>query len=899
MRKVKPTIQVLLICFACLFVFSATAQEIIISNSIPFESKKGTKTFTTTDLTSSKSTFIPKNQVATDAQIQQVQISVGNQQPAAAQSGNSAKKITYDPPVSSFSVEQLRQIKAANTQQTVPLTSIGSNAVEKSAVCSGVIDYSDANFCSTPLPVAVDINSCNFNGEETNADGTITIYGVDIFAIIPGFPNFLVASYYESPTTLASTVCTTPQLTIPENMTCDMLSVNFQAVTTISTVIDGDGGVEFTSKIVDPECTPDDFTINIFPLLEITIDEADPNPVENCGVVTAYLTTSDGTQCTPGTDLSCQVNGDVLSFEFDYPFDGIGCPEAQFMTVSAPCSGCPCAAEADFEDVTACTTADPVTINALSCTINAPSMNPDGTMLVPALEIYQSGAATPIAVLYQCASLDVTIPANEGCDMVAYSYDVVSVVQTQDADGNVISSTADDCTETFTVTILPELTAGIIEDQTSTATCGTLTVGLFDATGTLCPGSEVTGMCPMTDGDDNGGTVTVVLDNPYPDCGPATFEVTEGPCLGCDCSAMITYESNVSCSEDVNGDGSFPLAIPIADTDGDGVPDCNVTPEIDNGDGTLAVSGFDIYLVNADGTSSLIARLIESATFGLSACVNLNFPAFPVNTTCEPRVFNFSIESIRGIILDSGDEVQGVFGPDELCTMPQTFSITVNPTLSVQVIDDGSTSCGTITAALVAGDGTVCAGTEVTSESCSLNGDALSVTLTDPFGCVDPAALTVDATCSGCFEPSVASAGCDCFPDGIDLDGDGINDLAFVEIIITDNPGETGVDWTLDSSGGLFNPDGTPTTAMVMDNGDGTYTLTAYAAADNSTHTAVFTNTAGDVPLIFNSQMCLPCPPPLDEVPTVGEWGLIMLGLLMTITAVIGIRQRREEEAYA
>ncbi len=34
------------------------------------------------------------------------------------------------------------------------------------------------------------------------------------------------------------------------------------------------------------------------------------------------------------------------------------------------------------------------------------------------------------------------------------------------------------------------------------------------------------------------------------------------------------------------------------------------------------------------------------------------------------------------------------------------------------------------------------------------------------------------------------------------------------------------------------------------------------------------------------------------EIPTVGEWGLIILGLLMSITAVVGIRQRREEEVY-
>lgn len=36
-----------------------------------------------------------------------------------------------------------------------------------------------------------------------------------------------------------------------------------------------------------------------------------------------------------------------------------------------------------------------------------------------------------------------------------------------------------------------------------------------------------------------------------------------------------------------------------------------------------------------------------------------------------------------------------------------------------------------------------------------------------------------------------------------------------------------------------------------------------------------------------------------EEVPTVGEWGLIILGLLMSITAVLGIRQRRREEIYS
>jgi len=37
----------------------------------------------------------------------------------------------------------------------------------------------------------------------------------------------------------------------------------------------------------------------------------------------------------------------------------------------------------------------------------------------------------------------------------------------------------------------------------------------------------------------------------------------------------------------------------------------------------------------------------------------------------------------------------------------------------------------------------------------------------------------------------------------------------------------------------------------------------------------------------------------IENIPTVGEWGLIILTLLMSITAIVGIRARREEEATA
>jgi len=137
---------------------------------------------------------------------------------------------------------------------------------------------------------------------------------------------------------------------------------------------------------------------------------------------------------------------------------------------------------------------------------------------------------------------------------------------------------------------------------------------------------------------------------------------------------------------------------------------------------------------------------------------------------------------------------------------------------------------------------------------------------------------------------------CNC-NNGIDLDGDGINDLASETITITD-PSGANQGWALTNNDNLVDADGTtPTTATVTDVGNATYTFTAYVPADGSTtYTAEFTAADGEV-LTISGGPCNMCPPPLDEVPTVGEWGLIILALLMSITAVVGIRQRKREEA--
>jgi|GEM_PF-3432001 len=84
--------------------------------------------------------------------------------------------------------------------------------------------------------------------------------------------------------------------------------------------------------------------------------------------------------------------------------------------------------------------------------------------------------------------------------------------------------------------------------------------------------------------------------------------------------------------------------------------------------------------------------------------------------------------------------------------------------------------------------------------------------------------------------------------------------------------------------------------AGVTDNGDGTGSLNATGLAEGTT-TVTYSDpvTGCDVALEVTVENC----GEVSEVPTVGEWGLIILGLMMSITAIVGIRQRREEEVVA
>jgi len=87
--------------------------------------------------------------------------------------------------------------------------------------------------------------------------------------------------------------------------------------------------------------------------------------------------------------------------------------------------------------------------------------------------------------------------------------------------------------------------------------------------------------------------------------------------------------------------------------------------------------------------------------------------------------------------------------------------------------------------------------------------------------------------------------------------------------------------------------------ALIVYNADGSATITIYIPADGvSVYSIEITDIDGSTASLTKPSPCPSCVP-LDEVPTVGEWGLIMLGLMMCIVAVVGIRERRRESNLA
>ena len=182
----------------------------------------------------------------------------------------------------------------------------------------------------------------------------------------------------------------------------------------------------------------------------------------------------------------------------------------------------------------------------------------------------------------------------------------------------------------------------------------------------------------------------------------------------------------------------------------------------------------------------------------------------------------------------------------------------------------------------------------------------------------DDAAAIAAATCAvlsnpiaverlvdcGSTDPTISlSDPCNC-ANGVDLNNDGVIDFASETVTIA--PGA--IPYTVtDYSGGLVDMIGAALTLMdiqdlinaAVPDADGNISFDAYLPTDDTTVFSISISDASGATAEFTKPTgCPSCTDP-ENVPTVGEWGLIILGLLMSITAVVGIRARRREESYS
>ncbi len=136
-------------------------------------------------------------------------------------------------------------------------------------------------------------------------------------------------------------------------------------------------------------------------------------------------------------------------------------------------------------------------------------------------------------------------------------------------------------------------------------------------------------------------------------------------------------------------------------------------------------------------------------------------------------------------------------------------------------------------------------------------------------------------SCGPC--PITDPCSCD-NPLNIDLDGDGLYDLFHEEITYETNPPQTGInDWVFgnDTIGPFYDALGNTVTAPVSttDNGDGSYSFVVYLGPGQPYQANFMSAATSIVTGTVAGGNCEPCP--VTDIPTLSEWGLILLSLLL------------------
>ena len=466
----------------------------------------------------------------------------------------------------------------------------------------------------------------------------------------------------------------------------------------------------------------------------------------------------------------------------------------------------------------------------------------------------------------------ITAPINETCDPVdlTIQIDAITCADGTDFPGVIVGPTLVDDLDIFAsnpiiVSVYPQYEVVVVQPECD-GVAGSAEVqvaGVACATPAPVAGTAgVTNVCPAP----TPGTPATLMYNFSADA-----NIMAATAAGCaPTGAALVDDISTACDRDCNAVceiTDITAGMPVCAADG-------LTYDV-----TVTVTGTDASVTLDDGTGA-IAATTTTFTFNSGAGYTITVAdtdgvcAFGPFTDVDPAC---PVSACGITDITAGEPVCAADG------LTYDVTVTVTGTDASVTLDDGTGAIAATTTTFTFNSG---AGYTITVA------DTDALCAFGPFTGVDPA-------CPLASPMATITDPCNC-TNGIDTDDDASNglELAAETITITD-PAGAGETWTLTANNGeLVEMDGmTPSSGIATDNGDGTYTFSGFVTADGVTiYTASFTNAAGDI-LMIEGGPCSPCF--INDIPTVGEWGLIILGLMMSITAIVGIRQRREEEAYS
>lgn len=462
--------------------------------------------------------------------------------------------------------------------------------------------------------------------------------------------------------------------------------------------------------------------------------------------------------------------------------------------------------------------------------------------------------------------VSITAPINETCDVtnVIIQIDAIQCTDGTDYPGILGGATLlDDLTDAglnpLNVPVYPTLSISTSAD----GTCGNLTAELIATDGSVCATAADSPFACAADGE--------TLDYDFTgDAALANFIAVPVDCPLPTLSGTLTCGN---CAAPCDGLAADPgIVSPIELCDGDGPIDlCFLMVDATQG------LNFDI---NIDGAPAGVIAGTPGANPN-ELCIQLPQVA---NQTCDFISFNITFNAIT---CDNGDAIAGPASPSLADDLNAGGGITINvyPTLAVNTAGDGA--CGDLTAELVAADGTICATAAGSPFTCTANGDVLNydfsgdVTFTPPAACLLPTLIST-LTCSSCGP-------CEDAITGTVTTDEPTCDLAGTMVEILDSNGipVAGSPVTIDAMGnytlpGPF-PCGTYTAEIVVGSAPQCY----YELSGDEGPFQFEVDGDGEADGVnFSTQ---------PQVPTLSQWGLITLTLLLMSFGAIKLVYRKEQ----